>query len=161
MGVYLDVEIDAVKERAVYRITEWAYLGLHVAAGVTSLFLSAALQVPVVLWALFGLMTIDITTGFVSAWINRDISSDSSLRGMAKKALVILLILAVEICARAVGQFEQFGLYFPAGNLVAGAFCVHELVSIVENVLRAGVEPPYFLRDLKTRLVRNGKEMGK
>lgn len=89
-----------------------------------------------VIYALLGLMIVDFISGVLCAYITKTISSEASQIGMAKKSMVILLVLAAEI-----GEHLS-GIPFPAGASVAGAFCMYELISITENAAKAGIPLP-------------------
>lgn len=156
MPSYMDVEI--VEGRTMYRVSEWLSLVLHVGAGLSSFVLATLLNVPIVFWSLLGLMAIDVITGLTAAYITGEISSDASWKGMARKTIVLLLVLAAEVAANAIPEGGYFTLRIPAGSIVAGMFCVHELISITENAVRAGVSPPYMLRVLKKGLKEFEKE---
>lgn len=86
------------------------------------------------------LMGIDIVIGFIAAFKKKTLSSTISHVGMSKKAIQLLLI--------AVGRvLEPYTSGMPVGSMAASAFCVTELVSIIENSARAGVPIPQWLID--------------
>lgn len=103
-------------------------------------------DVPSVVWGLCGFIALDIISGLTAAWIEKNISSDVSLRGMARKGLMLLLVAAAALAA-AVLPVEV-----PLCSMVAGAFCVTELISIVENLGRAGVPIPKSFVDALEKL---------
>ena len=83
------------------------------------------------------LMLADIISGMLAAIVTGGMSSDRSRRGMAKKAMELLLVLVVGYMSEHLGSDAGFSL--PAGKAVAGFFCATELVSILENAVRAGI----------------------
>jgi len=89
-----------------------------------------------VFYTLLVLMLLDIATGFLAGYITRKLNSDVSWRGMAKKAMMLLVVAAASIMAQA-WEFDV-----PLGAIVAGFYCIHELLSISENAIRAGLPLP-------------------
>lgn len=92
---------------------------------------------------LLGLMVIDYATGLMVAIYKKNLSSKVGSRGFIRKLYVILLIGAVYLIEQV--TFEQVG-YIADG--VAVAYCVMELVSIVENGGKLNVPLPKMLKDL-------------
>lgn len=92
---------------------------------------------------LLGLMAIDYVTGLMVAIYKKNLSSKVGSRGFIRKLYVILLIGAVYLIEQI--TFEQVG-YIADG--VAVAYCVMELVSIVENGGKLNVPLPKMLKDL-------------
>lgn len=92
---------------------------------------------------LLGLMVIDYATGLMVAIYKKNLSSRVGSRGFIRKLYVILLIGAVYLIEQV--TFEQVG-YIADG--VAVAYCVMELVSIVENGGKLNVPLPKMLKDL-------------
>lgn len=89
--------------------------------------------------ALLILQVIDFLTGFLVAYGNRVVSSDASRKGMVKNVVALLLVLAVKVLSGA------YNLGFDMAAMVAGWFCITEVISIVENAKRAGWAIPRFL----------------
>lgn len=92
---------------------------------------------------LLGLMVIDYVTGLMVAVYNKNLSSKIGSKGFIRKLYVILLIGAVYLIEQV--TFEQVG-YIADG--VAVAYCVMELVSIIENGGKLNVPLPKMLKDL-------------
>jgi toxin secretion/phage lysis holin len=82
------------------------------------------------------LMGLDVVSGLLAGYVTQKISSDVSYRGMAKKGLVLVLIGAANVVTR------HWSLGFELGAVVAGFYIVHEMVSITENAVRAGLPLP-------------------
>lgn len=91
------------------------------------------------LQTLFILILLDFASGLLYAWSAGAVSSDASYRGMAKKAMMLLLVGA----AHAYNATQPLG--FDAAAAVAGFFCATELISITENAGRLGVPLPRVL----------------
>lgn len=93
---------------------------------------------PVLFQLLIGLMALDFATGLLAGFVTRSLSSDVSGRGIAKKAIVLLVVAA--------GWLLEPPTGFPIGQVVAGFYAVHEGLSILENTARAGLPVPQELR---------------
>lgn len=85
------------------------------------------------------LMALDIISGIFVAIVTCQLSSDSSFRGIAKKALILCLVTGLTLASRFVGTDID------VGSALAGAYIIHELISIVENCSRAGIPLPVWL----------------
>jgi toxin secretion/phage lysis holin len=92
------------------------------------------------------LILLDFASGLLYAWSTGAVSSDASYRGMAKKAMMLLLTGA----ASAYNATQPLG--FNAGAAVAGFFCTTELISITENAGRLGLPIPKPLMDAMAKL---------
>lgn len=87
---------------------------------------------------LIALMVADIASGLLAAFVNRELSSDVSFRGMAKKAIVLILVAIAAMLGPVVN--------LPLGQAVAGFYAAHEGLSIIENAARAGLPVPNILQ---------------
>ena len=96
--------------------------------------------------ALVALMALDVLSGVLAGYVTRSLDSAISARGMAKKAFAFLLVAAGYI----VTGFAEFGIEL--GPIIAGFYCVHELLSIVENAGRAEFPIPKTLLDALAKL---------
>ncbi len=103
--------------------------------------------------ALVILMALDVVTGFLRAFIQQQLSSKESFRGMAKKVLIfVLLAVAVQVDTLT-------GLNGTTRHLVAVFYCASEGLSILENSVAAGMPAPEFLRQALKQL-NEGKFSG-
>jgi len=109
------------------------------------------LALPTVIHALLVLMALDIISGLVRAGMNGEIRSDKSFIGTARKAMQLILVMATAALA------WGMGLPIELASAVAGAFCVTELISIVENAAAIGVPIPKVITDLLSKLQGDGK----
>jgi toxin secretion/phage lysis holin len=100
---------------------------------------------PFVLQLLIILMALDILSGLIAGFVTKKLSSDVSFRGLAKKAMILVLVGLAQLLG---GAVSIGGL----GSAVAGFYCVHEGLSILENAVRAGVPVPDFLREALAKL---------
>lgn len=100
------------------------------------------------------LMIIDIVTGILVAAGKKSLSSDVSLRGMTKKAMVLFIVVA----AGAVEFYSASTIgSVPLQAAVAGFYAAHEGLSILENAVEAGLDVPQPLKDALSRLSPNRK----
>ncbi|RXZ83365.1 holin [Paenibacillaceae bacterium] len=90
--------------------------------------------------ALLLLMLADFITGLITALYNEGLKSARGYKGLFKKIYTMLLIGAVYLVEIAV--LDSSGA---VADGLSGAFCVIELVSIVENGNEMGVKLPRFL----------------
>lgn len=100
--------------------------------------------------ALIILVVLDVVTGFLRAFIQKKLSSDVSFRGIAKKALIFILV------AVAVQVDRITGMEAVARNVVAAFYCASEGLSVIENAVAAGMPVPDFLRNVLVQ-VRESK----
>ena len=99
-----------------------------------------------VMTALVILIILDVVTGFLRAFIQQELSSKESFRGMAKKVLIFALIAVA--C-----QIDSItGLDGVTRNVVAVFYCASEGLSVVENSIAAGMPAPDFLKDALKQL---------
>ncbi len=120
--------IVAILKLALGAVVGW-WLGLH-----------SVIQLLIVL------MGFDVLTGVIVAVIEHNLSSDVSWKGMGKKALTLVLVAVAETLDR------YLGIKPDIGELVAGFYCAHEGLSIIENAIRAGLPVPAVLRDVFAKL---------
>ena len=92
------------------------------------------------------LMFLDVVSGVILAGARRKISSDASFRGMAKKAMMLVLVGAAHVynATRPLG--------FDAASAVAAFFATTEFISILENAGRLGLPIPKPLTDVVEKL---------
>lgn len=97
---------------------------------------------------------LDIATGLLRAWMNKDISSEETRKGMGRKAMILLTVAGAEIAGRhlSIEVSLPWGGEWGIGAALAGYYLVHEAISIVENLGQAGVPFPAFLAGRLKRL---------
>lgn len=106
---------------------------------VTGFVASMWLQIPTAVHFLLIFMALDIATGLTAGFVEKKLASDVSYRGLAKKVLVVLLVVAAHMAVKAVG------ISFDLGSAVAAVYTINEIISIIENCARAGVPVPSVL----------------
>jgi toxin secretion/phage lysis holin len=89
------------------------------------------------LQALVVLMVVDVITGVLAGAISGQVSSAVGLRGALKKGLILALALTVSWLNAQTDL--SLGVAIPAAPAVTGWFCLQELISILENAHRSGV----------------------
>lgn len=105
--------------------------------GAVGLVVGVWLGLGVFVQALLVVMVADVVTGLIAAGVEGTISSGASLRGLAKKAVQLILVLLVAWLSTNLRGYLGDG--FPGADAVAGAFILTELISILENAKRTGV----------------------
>ncbi len=119
------------------RITFWAKVAVGGAAAIWG-------GITPMIQLLLILMILDIATGLLAGFVTKELSSDVSFRGVAKKAIVLLVVAAA--------VFGEPTTGLPLGQVVAGFYAAHELLSILENSGRAGLPVPTILQDALKKL---------
>lgn len=123
-------------------------------AAVWSTFLSFLGVLAVPIFLLVGSNLIDYMTAFLACKANGvEFESVKSLRGMAKKILMWLLVVVGAVVDRLLAYAaEVVHIKPPVNFLVACVVCVwlicNELISILENIKAAGVALPPFLEPI-------------
>ena len=113
--------------------------GLNIPAAckwLAAILIAEWLHVPGVMRALVFFMAVDYITGVGAAIVRREISSHIAWRGLVRKTLILVLLLAIRLGERAAGlgfNIEQVG---------SMGYLVTEVISIVENLAQAGVPIP-------------------
>jgi len=87
------------------------------------------------------LIVLDVVTGFLRAFVQKDLSSDIGFRKLPRK-LLIFCVLAVAAQADVL-----LGLETTTRNVVAGIYCANEGLSVLENSAAAGLPVPDIVRD--------------
>ena len=87
--------------------------------------------------ALLILMVADIVTGMIAAAVEGTVSSAASGRGLAKKAVALILVMLTAWLS--INLHAYLGEGVPGADAVAGAFILTEVISILENAKRVGV----------------------
>lgn len=95
-------------------------------------------ETPVLVQILCVVMLADIVTGMVAAGIERRLSSTVSLRGIARKSVVLILVGVAYLIGGHTG--------LPIAEPVVGFYIMHEGLSVLENAARIGVPVPEALR---------------
>lgn len=113
------------------------------------------LNIPVLVWLLVGLQAMDIVTGIVGAGITGKVSSPVAFRGISRKVMALLLVVTAAMAGWALEEYTGVPLVIVV-QAVAGFYCAGELLSILENAVRAGLPVPKALTDLVSKLSSDG-----
>jgi toxin secretion/phage lysis holin len=100
---------------------------------------------------LIGMMAIDYVTGLLSAAINHSLNSRIGFFGVARKIYYLLLVGSVYLISLVIPGIEY------AGDGVAVALAVLELISITENGVALGLPIPQYVQNLLL-IVKNKSE---
>ena len=102
-------------------------------AGLPGAILGVFASMPILMKGLIALQVADFITGFLLAWSTGAVSSDVSRKGFVKKAIALLLVIALKVAETVQPMPLELSAY------VAGWFCLTELISICENAGKAGL----------------------
>lgn len=119
------------------------YYIMVIGAGLTWLF--GAWDTAVMVLILF--MVVDYITGVIKGWYTKELSSDTGLKGLARKFLILLIIMVAVLLDRLLNTgtwvFRTLACYFYIAN---------EGISILENVIVLGLPVPDKLKDALIQL---------
>lgn len=89
-------------------------------------------------WLIFILimMAVDITTGFMQAWINHNLKSRKMSEGILKKTGLLLVLVAVVPFTFVLPQLISTSVILVVYGLETG----NELISISENLKKMGID---------------------
>lgn len=110
----------------------------HLVGAAVGMVASVWVGLDVFVRALLVLMLADVLTGLIAAGIAGDISSAASRRGLGRKAVTLIVVLVVGWLSANLG--DHLGASFPGGQAVAASCCLTELISMLENARRAGMQ---------------------
>ena len=115
-------------------------------AGLPGAILGVFASMPILMKGLIALQVADFITGFLLAWSTGAVSSDVSRKGFVKKAIALLLVIALKVAETVQPMPLELSAY------VAGWFCLTELISICENAGKAGLPVPAKLTKVLAQL---------
>ena len=92
-------------------------------------------------------MALDYLTGVLRAWINKEVSSDIGLKGIARKTVIFIVLIVAVLLDRLLNTgtwvFRTLICYFYIAN---------EGISLLENCAGLGLPVPEKLRDSLAQL---------
>ncbi|WP_101908877.1 phage holin family protein [Marasmitruncus massiliensis] len=118
-------------------------------------------------WVLLVAMVLDYITGMTAGWVTSSLNSRTGILGVVKKLSYIVLVIVAMMADWAISQGGAYiGVQIKAQGFVALLVIVwlliNELISIMENLGRIGVQyPDWFLTLLKHLKQTTEKEGGK
>ena len=102
---------------------------------------------------LIAFMVIDYITGIIKAYTRKELSSDIGLHGIARKFLIILVLIVAVLLDRLLNTgtwvFRTLACYFYIAN---------EGISILENAVILGLKVPEQLKEALIQLSSKDKE---
>ncbi|WP_346935297.1 phage holin family protein [Clostridium sp.] len=101
----------------------------------------------IALKVLIAFMILDYGTGLLRAWINKEVSSDVGLKGIARKAVIFVVLIVAVMLDRLLNTgtwvFRTLVCYF---------YICNEGISLLENCAGLGVPIPERLKDALAQL---------
>lgn len=98
-------------------------------------------------------MVLDYITGLIKAYVNKVISSDIGLKGIARKSLILIVLIVAVMLDRLLNTgtwlFRTLVCYFYIAN---------EGISILENCAQLGVPIPEKLKEALIQLKEGNKK---
>lgn len=92
-------------------------------------------------------MIVDYVTGLIKGWYTKELSSDIGLKGIARKFLIVLVLIVAVLLDRLLSEgtwvFRTLACYFYIAN---------EGISILENIIVLGVPVPEQLKNALAQL---------
>ena len=102
---------------------------------------------------LIAFMVVDYVTGLIKGWYTKELSSDVGLKGIARKFLILLVLMVAVLLDRLLNTgtwvFRTLACYFYIAN---------EGISILENVVVLGLPVPKQLKNALIQLQDKNKE---
>ena len=110
---------------------------------IVALVISIWASISVTIHLLCVLMAIDFFTGLTGAFITRKLSADVSFRGLARKVMILTLVYVGHMITK------PLNVGFDLGEMIALAYVLSEVLSIIENCVDVGVPiPPILMQTL-------------
>jgi len=98
-------------------------------------------------------MVLDYITGLIKAYVNKEISSDVGLKGIARKSLILIVIIVAVLLDRLLNAgtwlFRTLICYFYIAN---------EGISLLENCAHLGLPIPDNLKEALVQLQSGNKK---
>lgn len=92
-------------------------------------------------------MIVDYATGLIKGWYTKELSSDIGLKGIARKFLIVLVLIVAVLLDRLLSEgtwvFRTLACYFYIAN---------EGISILENIIVLGIPVPEQLKNALAQL---------
>ncbi len=98
-------------------------------------------------------MSLDYATGLIKAYVNKVVSSDVGLKGIARKSLILIVLIVAVMLDRLISNgtwvFRTLTCYF---------YIMNEGISLLENCAQLGVPIPAKLKDALIQLQEGNKK---
>lgn len=107
----------------------------------------------IALIVLIAFMVLDYATGLIKAYVNKEVSSDVGLKGIARKSLILIVLIVAVMLDRLLNTgtwvFRTLVCYFYIAN---------EGISLLENCAQMGLSIPDKLKDALIQLKEGNKK---
>lgn len=107
----------------------------------------------VALSVLIAFMVMDYLTGVIKAFVNKEVSSSIGLVGIARKSLILLVLIVAVLLDRLINSgtwlFRTIVYYFYIAN---------EGISLLENTIAMGLPVPEQIKDALIQLKEGNKK---
>lgn len=107
----------------------------------------------VALCVLIAFMVMDYLTGVIKAFVNKEVSSSIGLVGIARKSLILLVLIVAVLLDRLINSgtwlFRTIVCYFYIAN---------EGISLLENTIAMGLPVPEQIKDALIQLKEGNKK---
>lgn len=120
--------------------------------GTTATFLFGGWDIAMT--SLLVLMAVDYATGLMKGYVNKDLNSITSMRGLFKKVIILLILIVGVSLDRMLGNGD-----YMFRTLVCFFYISNEALSIIENAAELGVPVPAQIKSALEQLKNNEKEM--
>ena len=98
-------------------------------------------------------MALDYCTGVVRAFINKEVSSDIGLKGITRKAVILIVLIVAVLLDRLLNTG-----HWVFRTLVAYFYIANESISLLENCSALGLPIPEQLKDALIQLKEGNKK---
>ena len=96
---------------------------------------------------LIAFMALDYLTGLLRAWINKEVSSDVGLKGIARKTVIFIVLIVAVLLDRLLNTG-----HWVFRTLVAYFYIANEGLSLIENCAALGAPVPSQITDALAQL---------
>jgi toxin secretion/phage lysis holin len=100
-------------------------------------------------------MSLDYCTGLIKGYIFKKLSSDIGLKGLARKAVIFIVLIVAVLLDRLTGNGQWI-----FRTLVCYFYIANEGISIIENCAQLGLPIPVKVKDALIQLKEGGKKNG-
>ncbi|NFO58663.1 phage holin family protein [Clostridium botulinum] len=98
-------------------------------------------------------MVLDYLTGVIRAWVNKQVSSNVGLHGIARKSLILVVLIVGVLLDRLLNSDT-----WVFRTLIAYFYIANEGISLLENCVGLGLPVPQQLQDVLIQLKDGNKK---
>lgn len=103
--------------------------------------------------ALIAFMALDYLSGVLKAYINKEMSSEVGLKGLTRKFLILLVLIAAVLLDRLINTGE-----WVFRTIVCYFYVANEGISLLENAAALGLPVPDAIKNALAQLKEGGKK---